>query len=278
MKITSVELHPHGSSEVCELSFRDPSRQNPYNVKGITGLDADEIVPRFYGTPGSSNFYNLVMVKRTIVILLELNPRYELNESPSSLRDNIYRMIASSRQGLMHIWFKEAADTKAILSGYITKTEAPLFNKTSEIQITIECDEPMLKAPNPVSLNVVGLDPSLTIVQDDLSTAPHGFKFEVSFDADVASFLMEDPDDATWAFEITPVAGFDVGDVLHFSSEYNDKYVYIVRGGNVIHLADVIVSGSVWPVIFPGENKFTLANGANLDWDAISHYPTYWGV
>jgi hypothetical protein len=278
MKLTSIELHPDGSSESYELSFRDPRRENAYNVKGIDGLDADEIVPRFYGTPGSTAFYNLVMVNRTIAALIELNPRYELNESPASLRDNLYKMIASSRTGLVHIWFKEGTTVVATISGYVTKLEAPQFSQTPEAKITIDCIEPMLKAPDPVSLNVVGLDPSLTVIQDDISTAPHGFKFQISVDIDVSSLLIEDPDDSSWGFEVTPVTGFDIGDVIHYSSEYNDKYLYVVRGGNIIHLADVIVAGSVWPVLFPGENKFTVANGANLDWDSISYYPTFWGV
>lgn len=278
MRITSVEFHPDGSSEVCELSFRDPTRQNRYNVKGMTGLDADEIVPRFVGVPGSTAFFNLVMTKRNVVALIELNPKYNLNETPSLLRDNLYRMISSSRKGLIHVWFKDGETVVATVSGYVTKMEAPLFTQLSEVQITISCDEPMLKAPDPVSIDVVGLDPSLTVINNDLSTAPHGFTFEVSFDADVASFLMEDPDDPDWSFEVIPLTGFDTGDVLHYSSEYNNKYLYVVRAGNTIQLADVITSGSVWPILFPGENTFTLANGPSLDWDSITYYPTYWGV
>jgi len=277
MRITSVELHPEGSSAVCELSFRDPTRQNPYNVKGITGLDADEIVARSYG-PGSSGYRELVMVKRDVAALIELNPDYANDQTPATLRDDLYRMIASSRKGLMHIWFKEDETVVATISGTVKKLEASHFSKSPEVQITIECDEPELKAPAPVSLNVIGLDPTLTIIENDLSTKQHGFKFQLSYDANVASLVVTDPDDAGWNFTVSPVGGFLTNDVLWFSSEYNDKYLYIMRGATKIQLADVITSGSVWPILFPGENKFALANGASVDWDAISYYPTYWGV
>jgi len=36
--------------------------------------------------------------------------------------------------------------------------------------------------------------------------------------------------------------------------------------------------GSVWPMLFPGENTFVLSSGASIDWDSITYYPTFWGV
>lgn len=278
MNITSMEIHPDGSSAVCELSFRDPARLLPFNVKGIQGLDADEIVARYYGSPGSTAFYEMMLVKRTIVALIELNPDYALNQTPSSLRDDLYRMIASSRKGKIDIWFKDGDDVVASILASFQKFEAPLFNKTSEIQMTVKCDEPFLKAPDPVSLFVVGLDPSLTNIQDTVSTGPHGFKFELEVTGVRADLTIEDPGDPDWSFTVTPVGGFLVGDVLHYSSEYNEKYLYLVRGGNTIHLADAISPGSVWPVMFPGDNNFALSDGSTLDWVSISYYPTFWGV
>ncbi len=100
---SSVELHPANSSDVCVLSFRDPTHANPYNVKEIIGLDADEIVPRFYGGSGNSKFYNLLLEKREIVIRVELNPKFGEFETFSDLRDKLYRLIASSRTGIIQI-------------------------------------------------------------------------------------------------------------------------------------------------------------------------------
>lgn len=279
MRITSVELHPDGSSAVCELSFRDPSQQNSYNVKGITGLDAEEIIPRFYGKPGSSSFYDLVLTKRNIMALIELNPNYSANETPGSLRDDLYKMIATSRKGLIDIWFKDGEDVVATISGYITRTEAAHFTTAPVVQLSIACTQPMLKAPDAVSMPVIALDPSLTTIVDDISTAPHGFKFELLFTAGVASITMSDPGDPDWSFGIIPWAsGFLAGDVLYYSSEYNDKYLYIMRAGVKIYLADVIVSGSIWPIMFPGVNNLAITDGPSLDWQSITYHPTFWGV
>src|SRR5690349_10437174 len=119
MKLTSIEIHPENSSDVAILSFRDPNTINPYNVKGITGLDADEIVPRSYGGSGSFKFYNLSLLNREIVFKVGLNPRFSDHKSYSDLRDNLYRMISSSRTGKIQIQFKRGTDVIAVISGFV---------------------------------------------------------------------------------------------------------------------------------------------------------------
>jgi hypothetical protein len=279
MKLTSVELHPKNSSEVAVLSFRDPRRANPYNVKAITGLDADEIVPRYYGgSLGSEKFHNLSLKKRTIVVRIGLNPSFANGKSFSDLRDAIYKVIHSSRTGTLGLQFKNGANVIAAISGFVTKLEAPLFNKEPEVQITVQCDEPMLKAPARINVDVTGLSTANAVITDDISTAPHGFLFTANVLANTASMTIVDPDDLTWALEVIPPGGFLLGDVIHFSSELNNKYLYLVRGGSTYYLADVIVPSSVWPIFFPGENKLQISPSIKFAWASIEHYPTYWGV
>lgn len=279
MKITSVELHPANSSDTVVLSFRDPSRANPYLVKAIIGLDADAIIPRYYGVSGNSlkKFYNLSLESRQLAIRMGLNPSFSDNETYSDLRDAIYKIIASSRTGVLDIQFKNGSTVVASISGFVSKLEAPQFNKEQEIQLTLDCKEPMLKAPTATSIATAGLDPASTILTDSVSTAPHGFKFEMNLVV-VASMKITDPTDASWSFEVVPDGGFLVGDVLHFSSELNNKYIYIVRGATTIYLADKISLGSFWPIMFPGANHFAFDNPTMFEWTSISYYNTYWGI
>lgn len=265
MRVTSVEIHSANPADVCVLNFRNPSRTNPYNVKSITGLDADEIL-------------NQSLKHRDLVMQIQLNPRPGENESYSSLRDDLYRMIAGSRTGSVQVRFLEDEEVVAALSGSITKFEAPHFEKTPEVKLTINSDDPMLRAITPVEIPIEGLDPLLTTIQDLLSTAPHGFKFEMVFVSAATSFLVKDPYDPSWEFEVTPIGGFQTNDVLHFSSEYKDKFLYVVRGAGTIHLADAIVPGSEWPLLYPGDNSFSVENSTSVVWVAASHLPTYWGV
>lgn len=286
MRVTGVELHPVGSGEVQVLSFRNPGRAYPYNVKEITGLDADAIVTKYYGVSGNSNdlFYNLMIEKRDVVMNIGLNPEWA-DSSYSDLRDDLYKIIASSRTGLVDILFTNETGVAAVLSGWVTKFESPQFTKSPEVHITFKTKDPMLKAPNPISVPVANLDPANTIISDTVSTAPHGFEFTLTFTEDTSSLMMTDSAVVgegegtwTWGFVVSPDGGFLDGDVLHFSSDPNDKKLYIVRAGSVIHLADKIVAGSVWPILFPGINRFFLIFPENIQWTAISYFPTFWGV
>lgn len=280
MKIDSVELHPEGSDFVAVLSFKDPTRQNPYNVKSISGLDAEAIIPRYYGTATNSNkkFYNLSQQKRDFVMLVDLNPQFSAGKSYSDLRDDLYRMLASSRTGLIEIQFKEAGVVVAAISGLATKLEATHFEKNPQVQLTVSAEDGALRAPAPVNVNVAGLNLADVNIVDALSTAPHAFDFTLTFTGALASINISDPTDASWSFVVTPAGGFLVGDVLHFSSEPKDKKLYVVRGAATIYLADKIVSGSVWPILFPGDNHFGAVSPASMVINAISYYPTYWGV
>lgn len=277
MKVTSIDLYSANSSNYANLSFRDPTSQNPYQAKAIIGLDADEITPRYYGYSGTTGdkFYSLSLQKRTIIMRIGLNPRYGNFETASDLRDNLYRVISSARKGLIELRFNNGLDTVAAITGFVSKFEAPHFSKTSEVQITVVCDDAMLRALEPISVDVSGLSPTSTTINDTLSTAPHGFNFKVSFPAPTASWLITDIT-FQWGFTVTPFGGFLTNDVLNLSSEHTGKEVYLQRGATIIPLADVVTPGSIWPVLFPGENFIVCSAGAN--WVTISYYPTYWGV
>jgi hypothetical protein len=283
MKITGIDLHGSDGAKVVELSFRDPASQKPYIAKAVVGLDADEIIARFYGISqaSSSKYYSLSLERRTVVIRISLNPDFETS-SYSQLRDDLYKMISSSRTGKIDLRFKEGPYVIAHVAGFITKFEAPHFTETPEVQLTVECDDPMLRSMNVVYIPIATTPGTVATLVDDISTAPHGFKFNVTFTTIAPDFIIQDAATPEWQFKVTPgtigaATGFLVGDKLYFSSEYTDKYVYMIRGGATIHLVDKVVHGSIWPIIFPGSNPFN-SSPAGFTWDSVSHYPAYWGV
>lgn len=280
MRLTSIEVHPANSPLVHVMSFRDPAATNPYNVKGIVGLDADNIVPRRYGVSQSSGdpFYNMTVEGRQAVFRVGLNPDYAVGKSSSDLRDDLYRAIGSSRTGLVQLQFKNGSTVVAVLSGFILKMEAPNFEKTQEVQFTVVPVDSMLRAPSPVEIDIAGLDPALTTISDPLSTAWHGFDFEMVVVGSLATLKIQNPYDSSWSFTATPLGGFLDGDVIHFSSEHKEKKFFVVRGSTTIPSADAIVSGSIWPILFPLDNPLAFDNPTQLMWQSISHYPTYWGV
>ncbi len=89
MKITNIDLLSSAGINMAHFSFRDPGATNPYIVKEIIGLDADAIIPKFYGLSqtSSSKYYSLSLEGREIVLSIALNPRFNLGETYSGLRD-----------------------------------------------------------------------------------------------------------------------------------------------------------------------------------------------
>ncbi len=281
MRVSNVDIYVPNSPNI-NLSFKDLQSLNSYNITDITGLDADEITSKFYGDSTISNesYYELSMRSRDVILKIGLNPNYSTNETVSELRDRLYRFISSSRTGVIQLQFRDGETVVATVSGFVTKFESLLFTKLPEIQLTITCSDPMLRSPNEVNFDVSEMDPAAIVITDEESTAPHGFRFAVIFDAPMIDFSIQDGVDPTWAFEVnlsgSPLGQFNIGDELHFSSEHNNRYLLLVRDLTVKHLVDRIVPTSVWPILFPNVNNFTCSPGADLDY--ITHYPTYWGV
>lgn len=281
MKVTSVDIYIADSNLAASFSFRDPTSQNAYIAKEISGLDADEILPKFYGVDlGSRKQYDLLLGKRDIVIKIGLNPDYSLGQTYPGLRDDLYKVISSSRTGLIEIQFKNGATVKAAISGFVTKFETLTFTKTPEIQMTVSCNDSMLRAVEGINVDIEDLDADEFVVTDTESTAPHGFSFGVIFTDTVDTFTVQDVEPANWMFEVgltgSPLEEFVDGDELHFSSEANSRYLYIVRDLEITHLIDRIFPTSVWPILFPGTNNFKFSGSLNLDY--ITYFPTYWGV
>lgn len=284
MKITNIDVISSSLTDLINLSFRDPTSQNSYIAKAIVGLDADEISSKFYGVGNVTNnkYYSMSMAKRTLVISILLNPKYELGETPSTLRDNLYKGISSSRTGALTLNFKDGTNTVAVIQGFLAKVEATHFSNTPEIQLTVECIDPMFTSPDFVDVNVGSITNPLDLnIVDNVSTAPHGFLFSAVIDQPIASFSIADASTPEWAFNI--VYPFLTDDKLYFSSVNNNRYVYILRETSTIHLVDKILTNSIWPILFPGENEFVITATENynpeyITWESISHKHTYWGI
>lgn len=281
MRVTGIELSSDNAN-VFSFGLNAVSMTDKYLAKTIIGLDADEVVHKFYGfgSRTGSKFYNFSLTKREIVMRIVLNPNYSINESYSDIRDEMYRAISSSRGGLITLLMTAGGAAVATISGFITKFEVPYFSNIPELQITLRCDDPMLRAFNPIIMDVNDLSNSNPIlVSDSLSTAPHGLALKCTFTAQTNTFVIQDQAaDPDWVFTVTPLVPFPVGSSLYLSSEFGNKYLYVIAGGVTTYLMDRITPGSIWPVVFPGGNEFHFAQIANFTWDNITHYPAYWGV
>jgi len=281
MRVTDIGLYTN-EMEIINFSLSGVSATDQYMVREIIGLDSEELVPRFYGfgLQSKPKFYDFVMKARLIVMRVVLNPRFNLDETYSDIRDTIYKAISAVRTGQVVLHFNSGGSTVARIFGFITKMEVNHFSALPEVQITIRCDDPMFRAINPVYYTADELrSTNPIIVPDSLSTAPHGIQIEMTCKTACPSFTIQDEEfNPEWMFKITPDGGFLAGDILHLSSESASKQLYITRGQTDIYLVDKLSQSSIWPIIFPGATTFHFVDLANFDWNSLVYYAAYWGV
>lgn len=284
MKVTSVELKPKGWNTGVILDFKDPRRVNPYNIKAIYGLDAEDLVSSYSGNYAGQNQFETHSASRTLVFRIVLNPTN--NSSISELRNHLYKTISANRTGEIQILFKNRDEVSAELVGFITKFEASHFTKTPEVQITIECLDSVLKSIEYVDVDVDGMSASEFYITDDKSTAPHGglFEFEVKSGITPYDYEFVLTDDESWMFKIDLRVAwpeenlFESGDIIKIYSERRAKNVLIVRAQQEYHIGHAVVNQSVWPIIFPGVNKFKVEQSGLVDLLSVKYKYHYWGV
>lgn len=286
MRITGVCLYSN-DVEITDFSFDDHSSRQAYTARAIIGLDAAEIIPKFYGRGAATKtkYYSPAVNKREIVIRIALNPKSSIWETYSGLRDELYKGIAASRDGLVELQFMSGPSVIAAIQGFVTKFEAPLFTSTPEAQLTILCDDGIFKSLVPTVVKPASLSVTAPIISDDESTSPHGMTFEVKFTATTPYFSIQDTNPTPeWKFKIIPgtvggLTNFQTNDRLFVTNEGNEKSVFILRGSTQYFLADKVELGSIWPVIFPLTNRYTVdvSTGA-YTWQSFSYYATYWGI
>ena len=283
MKLSSVTLTTSETSEELVMDVMGYSASSRYVVRGIMGIDADEITPKFYavGAVTGKRFYEYTMRPRDIVIRAALNPDFRNNEDVSEIRDRVYRLVSADRAGELTIQFNAGGSIVSSIKGKIVKTEVAYFSRTPELQITVNCPDPIFRSIAPIKLLPADL-PSANPVKltDQATTAPHGLTFSVKFTATTSTFVIQDhPTTPDWQFEVTPATSFAINDELHISSEYGNKRVFWDKAaGTDIDLMDKVSNDSVWPQIFPGENTLYFMQVANFDWLEVKYYSAYWGL
>jgi hypothetical protein len=283
MKLTGIGLYSN-ENEIANFDFQDPSSDNPYSATDLLGLDDDEIVAKFYGfsTLNRTKLYDFSRKPREIVIPIDLKPRRSISESYSSLRDDLYRAISAFRGGLIDVRFNTGIPWFAYIRGVITKFESNLFTKSPSVQLTIYCEDSMIRGFNTLQFfadsSPTGLNPF--IVVDNESTAPHGFNAEFTIHAGLSEFSIVDslvvgpaPD---WIFRV--VYPFLDSDILNINSQSGERTVTVTRGGAVHPIVDRIAPASVWPGIFPGTNKLVFSSPGNITMGFLEFTPEFWGV
>lgn len=288
MNLTAIHLYSNlddGVTSVkhAELNLGSVSTSDSYIIKGMSGLDSDEITHNYYANNEGTtlNYYNATSKSREVVIALRLNPQYGLGQTPESLRTNLQKMIAYTRNSLIELRFMNDLTHVCSLNGHITKFESSLFTANPEVQITFFCDEPLFLAPAYTSVTVGAGRVNTKSWTDNLSTAPHGFKMQISIPSTVLTMTIHGVSGTTYADFSFSFINNPAGGVLYFSSEKNNRYLYLLKSGTTNDLVSEIDPFSVWPIMFPGTTSITIDTDLTTEtfvYQSISYKSAYWGL
>lgn len=273
-----------------ELSLSDVDETHEYILEDVTGLDPEQIGPVYSGGDSASGarYYDMVCPPRTIGMRIKLNPQFGVS-TYSSLRDAFYKLIWKSRTSQVELRFMSAGTVAAVIKGLTVKFEAPTFTSAPYIVLTLWCPYGLFQAQNTTSLAHAAIHDTLNryIIDDDVSTAPHGFKMTIEAMCDLNYVLIQGLTGyTTYPFKIDKA--FADGDKIYFSSEQENRYLYYTTAAAPTvkkHIADKIDANQIWPIIFPGENKFTIdaPSPTELSGDlgkiiSFTHKYHFWGV
>jgi len=276
MEIKKIELFS-GFSKFVDLFLDSQAETAPYILLSASGLDPAEISNMLFavGPVSGANLFQFALPPREIVLTIKLNPRPGQGETASSLRQNLYRLIGPTRTGQIQARFVGAANVlHAYIYGVVKRVETQQTDNSQIVQLTILCDYPLLRNTE-VDVYTVGMSKTALVITDTESTAPHGLKLHVKFTGSVSSFQINAGTDAPFRVNYD----FAVNDILYISSNQWDKYIYVydASASNNVYLGAAMTAGSVWPLVFPGVNTYTI-NTSAYTFEKFAHYPTFWGI
>ena len=288
MEISSIALSRSvngTNATLCTFTLEQTSPRDSYILRGITGLDVDDLTPQLHSTGRVTNkrFVQVKPKAREITMRVILNPNPNppsgIPETASELRNKLYTLISSYRTSQIRLGFLEQAYEQVFIEGFITKFESNLDSQISEVTITVRCDYPYFRSPERFSVpNLSTLNKLRPVFTNGFSNAPHGFRLRLIATEPFNYFIMGSPNAYDWVFDISGFT-FQTGDTLSISSEEDNKYVVMERGALITDLIRYVGSYSEWPLLFPGVNSdLEIGGGLPFNYVEFSYYGTLWGL
>lgn len=307
MKVTRLDICSPGSisNELIthlSFSFNAEDHTSPYILKKIDGLNPDEIIRTYNDGPA---YFRLRPKDKKVDVHIKTNPDYKNNISIGELRDYLYNLVAFNTRAVtwnddtkLQFRFFNGSDYVCSLFGVVSKIDTDIFSNSSNLILSLECDDPFFRSTQDVDLSAnIMLDSNVSHIvggtrlinvesafycNDAKSTAPHGFRMELEC-------ISEPPYTELWPkqfiiwdsrnvqkYLFASSFDFQVGDTISFSSEEDNRYFKITHSGNTYDMLNTFYWGSIWPFISPGENFFEVSEGFNIK--SVNHRYSYWGV
>lgn len=264
------------------LALSDSGREETdlIQIRNITGLDpvkaAVNTAP--FGSVDGAAYIGSSVATRNIVLTLHPNPDWNL-WSFESLRRLLYSYFMP-KSATRLIFYSDDIQPMSIL-GIVEDANVNQFSKEPDLQVSIICPDPYFTAVNPTV--VAGQsDPdfnSPTIIEYN-GDIPAAINVSVSRLTDPAptSIGIQVGDPSISFFKVA--ASVSSSSIFQISSQSGNKYIQNVSlsSGVITNLLSKMQSGSSWPVLQPGENKFAvITDKGTQDWQ-LTYYERRGGL
>jgi Phage tail protein len=259
-------LDPAGIEETDVLQIQDITGLGPVkaavNTSPLGSLDGDSYV-------GSSVSY------RNIVLSIKPNPDWDI-WTYERLRRLLYEYFMPKLQ--IRLVFETDEIPPVEIFGYVENIEPTLFSKSGDIQISVICPYPYFTAIDPVVVN--GISNNTPVDVDYNEAIETGVNVQITYTsgASPSSIGIQIGDPTLTYFRVA--ASVDANKYFVMSSIPGQKYVQnvAISGGVITNLLAKVQSGSKWPTLKLGNNKFSIVTNAGVqDWK-LTYYPRYGGL
>lgn len=269
MKYDYFEVVNRGNS--IPLRVTNASQMDRYVLRNIDGLGpTDRSVSIMDGHYQGTDHRNLVMT-----VTVDLNPNYATGETVADIRERLYKILLGSADTTIHMRRDGVTTPLASVSGRVSDFDPSIFSKTSMVQFTIECYTPMWEAPTAVTWTPPA--PTSSTVSNIAvgGSAPTGFKFEITFSADVLQWSLEHS--AVDRFMIT---GIQAGDKYVVDTREGSRGITLTRAGVTKNAIFSLADNSKWVQLEPNiDGKDALIfSSSNFTWGPWTWKPKIWGA
>ena len=270
--LTGIEVRNKKGKLVLTLPVAASKLGDPYITKDIEGLGP---VKADISTAGYANHDGGVLQAsrvglRNITFKVGYRPDYRSNQSVQTLRRELYSYFPPKGEVRLRILSDDYQSVDIV--GTVESHDPVLFTQDPEVQISVLCVDPDLKAITETSISSFN---NLPIIVSYFGTSASGFLFELFVNRPVSLVTLKNNVNPNIVYSTPLIAG----DVLSISTIRGDKYVRRTRGGVVTDDLDGLTAGSL-SMVFDSETESFYATiaGANDIPYRVTFTPRYVGV
>ena len=270
MKFTKVRLT---GLNAIDLPIEGALPSDPYILQSADGLGPPEVDVSIAATLNTGGVYQGRRPQnRFPVFLIGLNPDYSIGQTASEMRSSLYGMLTPGYDDTVRIDLIDVDTVVATTVGYVSKIEITPFSKDPQVQVSMECLQPYLEAPNLLYI-IPGGSKAAPEIQNE-GTASTGFHMELTFNSGASSWVLTD---TRTGKKMEFIYDFIAGDKLTFDTRPGSRSVSLTRDLATSSIIYTLTALSSWHMLYGGLNMFS-TNFADFEWGDVYYQPKYWGI